>query len=176
MADLMRGIVRPRAGGAPHQAWLEVAGERLAAVLGPRGLVAQKQEGDGGTPIGVMPIRRVLHRADRVLPVCAVPREPIAPKDGWCDAPDDGNYNRMVWLPYGASAERLWRDDGLYDVVGVLGWNDAPVVAGAGSAIFLHAAPADGGPTSGCIGVAAGDLSRLLAAGLAEIETIGDPR
>jgi L,D-peptidoglycan transpeptidase YkuD (ErfK/YbiS/YcfS/YnhG family) len=166
-----RGIVRPREGGAPHQAWLEVGGERVEAVIGPRGLVRHKSEGDGGTPVGVMPIRRVLHRADRVMPACAVPREAIAPEDGWCDAAGDEMYNRMVQLPYGASAERLWRENGAYDVACVLGWNDAPVKSGEGSAIFLHVAPDGGGPTAGCIGVGRAELLRLLAAGLTEIET-----
>ena len=102
-----------------------------------------------------------------------MPREPIAPGDGWCDEPSDGRYNRMVTLPYGASAERLWRDDRVYDVLCVLGHNNAPARAGAGSAIYLHVAPAGGGPTGGCIGVALADLVRLLAAGLAEIEVVG---
>ena len=167
----MRAVVTARGAGGLHEAWLEAGGRRVAAVLGPRGVVAHKEEGDGGTPAGLLTLRRVLYRADRIaVPVCAVPRAPIAPDDGWCDAPFDERYNRAVTLPYGASAEPLWRDDGLYDLVGVLGWNDAPVVRGAGSAIFVHPAPRGGGPTAGCIGVAIEDLRRLLAEGLAEIE------
>ena len=52
------------------------------------------------------------------------------------------NYNRLVKLPYAASHEELWRDDHLYDLVVVLGFNDDPVVPGKGSAIFLHLARA----------------------------------
>ena len=78
----------------------------------------------------------------------------------------------MVTLPYGASAERLWRDDPLYDVVGVLGHNDRPARPGRGSAIFLHRAPAGGAPTAGCIGLDMADLLRLLQAGLTEIEVV----
>ncbi len=170
----MRAILTARDGGAAHEAWLHAGLERIEAVVGPRGIVAHKREGDGGTPNGLLAIRRVLYRADRLSPpACLVPREPIAPDDGWCDAPDDGRYNRPVRLPHGASAERLWRDDGRYDVVGVLGHNDAPPMPGAGSAIFLHGAPRGGGPTSGCIGVPLADLLRLLREGLTEIEVHG---
>jgi L,D-peptidoglycan transpeptidase YkuD (ErfK/YbiS/YcfS/YnhG family) len=44
----------------------------------------------------------------------------------------------------------------------VLGHNDGPVVAGAGSAIFLHLAQPDFAPTQGCIALAAEDLEALL--------------
>ncbi len=167
----MRAIVSSRPDGAPHEAWLEIGSERIAAVAGPRGIVAHKEEGDGGTPAGIFPIRRVFYRADRLAPPsCLVPREPIAPDDGWCDAPGDPLYNRKVQLPHGASAERLWREDAVYDLVAVLGYNDAPVRRGAGSAIFLHPIPAGGGPTHGCLAIARDDLRRLLAAGLTDIE------
>jgi L,D-peptidoglycan transpeptidase YkuD (ErfK/YbiS/YcfS/YnhG family) len=143
------------------------------AALGRGGLVAQKQEGDGGTPIGLLRLRRVLYRADRVArPRCAVPVEPIAPQDGWCDDPADRAYNTMVRLPYDACHEELWRADGLYDLVGVLGWNDAPVVRGRGSAIFLHVAQPDFAPTEGCIALAPADLVAVLAAGLTAIDIV----
>jgi L,D-peptidoglycan transpeptidase YkuD (ErfK/YbiS/YcfS/YnhG family) len=89
--------------------------------------------------------------------------KPIEPHDGWCDDPQDPAYNCAVRIPYPASAERMWRDDELYDLVVVLGYNDAPVVAGAGSAIFLHVARPDYAPTEGCIGLALADLVELLA-------------
>ena len=83
---------------------------------------------------------------------------------GWCDWPDDPLYNRPVTLPYPARHERMWRDDELYDIVVVIGHNDDPVVPGAGSAVFMHLARKDGGPTEGCVGLARGDLRDLLAA------------
>ena len=39
---------------------------------------------------------------------------------------DDPAYNRPVQLPHPHSAERLWRDDHVYDVIIVLGDNDSP--------------------------------------------------
>jgi len=146
-------------------------GETFRAAIGRGGVRADKQEGDGATPLGVLPLRRVLYRADRVArPVACVPVEPLAPDDGWCDDVAHDDYNRMVSLPHAARHEELWRRDGVYDVIGVLGWNDAPVVRGRGSAIFLHVARADYAPTEGCVALALADLVRLLAAGCEGVE------
>ncbi len=144
------------------------AGRRTRAALGAAGVVRHKQEGDHATPSGPLPLRRVLYRADRigVPPRAAVPREPLAPDDGWCDDPDSADYNRMVLLPHSARHEALWRDDPLYDIVGVLGWNDSPPERGRGSAIFLHVAKPDLTPTAGCVALPLPDLLELLAAGL----------
>ncbi len=143
------------------------AGERYRAALGRGGVRAEKVEGDGATPAGLLPLRRVLYRADRVaIPRSVVPREPITPADGWCDDPADPAYNRLIRLPHPARHEELWRADGLYDMVGVLGWNDDPPRPGRGSAIFLHVATADFAPTAGCIALALADLRAVLAAGL----------
>lgn len=142
----------------------------LRAALGQGGVRADKIEGDGATPPGVLPLRRVLYRADRVaLPHTRLPREPIAPDDGWCDDPAHRDYNTMVRLPHPARHERLWRDDRLYDVFGILGWNDGPVVPGRGSAIFLHVATPDLKPTEGCVAFALPDLLWLLAEGVTEV-------
>jgi L,D-peptidoglycan transpeptidase YkuD (ErfK/YbiS/YcfS/YnhG family) len=109
-------------------------------------------------------IQRVLYRADRLLrPRTLLPSVRIRTDAGWCDASSDRNYNRPVHHPYPARAEHLWRQDGLYDVVVVLGYNDRPRVRGLGSAIFLHVAASAGAPTEGCIAVARSHLLRLLA-------------
>ncbi len=153
--------------------FLSGQGQRFRAACGRAGVTAHKQEGDGATPVGVLPLERVLFRADRVkAPVCTVPVEPIGPDDGWCDDPEDRLYNRMVRLPYPGRHEALWRGDGIYDVIGVLGWNFKPVVRHRGSAIFLHLATADYAPTDGCIALALPDLVACLAMGLTAIRVV----
>jgi len=153
--------------------WLIMEGQRLRVVLGRGGVRVHKEEGDGATPAGLLPLRRVLFRADRLPPPrCAVPREPLGPDDGWCDEPYDAAYNQQVRLPYDGRHEELWRGDPLYDVIGVLGWNDAPVVRNHGSAIFLHVCRADFAPTDGCIALPLPDLRRLLADGLTAIRVL----
>lgn len=164
----MRAVVHP--GGR----LLEAAGMVFRIALGRGGVRPDKREGDGATPVGLMPLRRVLYRADRVrVPDCVVPTEPIAPNDAWCDDVSRPEYNRMVRLPYDGHYEEIWRQDGLYDLIGVLGWNDAPVERGRGSAIFLHVARPDYAPTDGCIALALPDLRQLLARGLTEVLVLG---
>lgn len=144
--------------------WLRAGDRRLRCALGTGGLSLDKREGDGATPIGAWPLRRVLYRPDRLPapPRTALPVAPLDPADGWCDDPADAAYNRPVRLPHPARHEVLWRDDGLYDVIVILGHNDDPPVPGAGSAIFLHVArPAYAG-TEGCVALALPDLLTVL--------------
>lgn len=143
-----------------------IAGRReFHCALGPAGIVDEKREGDGGTPAGRFPLRRVLYRADRMeLPETGLPTAALRRSDGWCDAPGDPNYNRLVSLPYPASHERLWRDDAVYDIIVILGHNDDPPVPGRGSAIFLHVARPGYTDTEGCVALALEDLKTVLAA------------
>jgi L,D-peptidoglycan transpeptidase YkuD (ErfK/YbiS/YcfS/YnhG family) len=143
----------------------ELGGRTSRCALGPNGVVAaeDKREGDGKSPLGVWPIRRVLLRPDRgPAPQTALPLAPIAPGDGWCDDPSDPAYNRPVALPYPASAEALWREDEIYDLVVILGHNDDPPVPGLGSAIFMHLAKPDFPPTQGCVAITRADMDEVL--------------
>lgn len=139
-------------------------GGHAAVVLGRGGVRVDKREGDGATPVGRFPLRRVYWRADRVVePMTALPKQPISPQDGWCDDPADAAYNRPVVLPHPARHEKLWREDGVYDLVLVIGHNDDPVVPGAGSAVFVHLTRPERAPTDGCVAFDEADLRRLLA-------------
>ncbi len=131
--------------------------------VGRGGVRRDKREGDGATPAGCWPLRRVLYRADRLAtPQSRLPLSTIGPQDAWCDDPSDPDYNRQVTLPFAGRHERLWREDEVYDVVAVLGHNDDPPLPGAGSAIFLHVARPDFAPTEGCVALALTDLLMLL--------------
>ena len=143
--------------------WASIGGLRLPCALGRSGRRATKREGDGATPVGAFKVRRAFYRPDRLLrPLTRVPLTPLAPDDGWCDAAGDRNYNRKVKHPYPASAERMWREDHLYDVVVVLDHNERPRVQGGGSAVFIHCARPGFSPTAGCIAFQRPDLLRLL--------------
>jgi L,D-peptidoglycan transpeptidase YkuD (ErfK/YbiS/YcfS/YnhG family) len=145
---------------------LDIDGRRVRCALGRAGVrpAADKREGDGASPLGVWPIRRVLYRPDREpAPRTGLPVAALTPQDGWCDAPEDPAYNRPVRLPYPASAEELWREDRVYDLIVILGHNDDPPVSPMGSAIFLHLIQPDGSPTAGCVAIQREDMLDLLA-------------
>lgn len=146
-----------------HRGTFSVFDETHDCALGRAGVRADKREGDGATPAGRFALREIRYRADRLsLPETQLAATPISKEDGWCDDPADPAYNRPVTLPYDASAENMWRADGLYDLLVVLGHNDTPPVAGRGSAIFLHCASAGLGETEGCVALPRATLLALV--------------
>jgi L,D-peptidoglycan transpeptidase YkuD (ErfK/YbiS/YcfS/YnhG family) len=144
---------------------IEICGKWFDCALGKNGTIAalEKREGDGKTPIGDWVIREVYYRADRVFePNCVFKKTIIQEDFGWCDAIGDINYNKFVKHPYPNSAEKMWREDCLYDICVILGHNDSPIVNNMGSAIFLHCAKPDYSPTEGCVALHIEDLRKLL--------------
>ncbi|MEZ6029194.1 MAG: L,D-transpeptidase family protein [Hyphomonadaceae bacterium] len=140
-------------------------GGEARCALGRSGVTpaAAKREGDGASPLGLWPMRQVFWRPDRLeRPETGLPADPLIPEGGWCDDPASPFYNRPVVLPFPMSHEKLWREDHVYDVIVVLGYNDDPPVPGFGSAIFLHVARPDYSATEGCIACALPDLLALL--------------
>tara|TARA_R110000824_G_scaffold118960_14_gene271909 strand:+ start:27762 stop:28325 length:564 start_codon:yes stop_codon:yes gene_type:complete len=148
------------------QGYLDFHGKRYECALGRSGIIDHKREGDGGTPLGTFPLRELRFRSDRLQkPQTGLTTIKTAMDDGWCDSPSDPAYNQFVKRPYPASTETLWRDDQLYDIAIMLGYNDAPVVEGAGSAIFFHLAKTVDGalqPTEGCVALVLADMLSVL--------------
>jgi L,D-peptidoglycan transpeptidase YkuD (ErfK/YbiS/YcfS/YnhG family) len=156
-------IVRAISPGA-QRGILSCGGLRFPCALGRSGRRADKREGDGATPIGRFALRQVFYRSDRLMrPRTGLPIAALKACAGWCDDPADRNYNRFVRHPYPASAERLWRDDPLYDLIVVLGYNESPRIRGRGSAIFMHVAGTGFKPTAGCVALTRPHLLRLIA-------------
>lgn len=156
-------IVTP-IGGATWRGVLDFHGKRFDCALGKDGVTTQKREGDHKTPVGRFALRELLFRPDRfgAAPATKLAARALTQSDGWCDDPADPFYNRAVALPYPASAERLWREDTVYDLIIPLGYNDNPPVAPLGSAIFIHIARPDFAGTEGCVALARADLIDLL--------------
>jgi L,D-peptidoglycan transpeptidase YkuD (ErfK/YbiS/YcfS/YnhG family) len=152
---------------------LEAGGKTYACRIGRAGIApaGEKREGDLKTPTGSYALRGVYYRPDRMQPPkTALPVIALTPEDGWCDEPSHPLYNRPVTLPFEGSHEKLWREDHVYDLIIPLGYNDgfdeagkpAPIVAGAGSAIFMHLMREDGVGTEGCVALKHEDLLEVL--------------
>lgn len=142
---------------------LRLGDETYRCALGPAGIVPDKHEGDGGTPVGSFPLKQVMYRPDRLSPPdTSLPVRPVSASDGWCDDPERAEYNRLVALPFPASHEELWREDHIYDVIVEVGFNDDPPAPGMGSAIFLHVAREGYAPTAGCVALQLDDLLHVL--------------
>ncbi len=161
----MLSLLRVRAGaGTRSLGWLVAGPSHYRIALGRSGIRANKREGDGATPRGVFRPVRLWWRADRgARPASALPARRIDPRDAWCEDPSDRHYNRPVRLQSGSPADRLWRDDHLYDLIVEIDHNTRPRIAGRGSAVFIHLARPGLRPTAGCVALPSASLKRLLA-------------
>lgn len=138
-------------------------GQVIPVTLGRGGILANKREGDGGTPRGVFHPRRLWWRRDRAArPHTSLPVRPITSTDAWSEDPADRHYNRNIRIASDAPGDRLMRADHLYDFIVEIDHNTCPRIKGRGSAVFIHLARENFGPTAGCVGLTRGDMMRLL--------------
>ena len=151
------------AAGNPRRGWLTAGGRTIPVALGRSGIRANKREGDGGTPKGTFHPRKLWWRADRhPQPRTLLPVRAIAAEDAWCEDPNDRHYNRPVRLDRDRGGDRLRREDHLYDFIIEIDHNFNPRVAGHGSAVFLHLARDNFGPTAGCVSMTESAMLQLL--------------
>lgn len=142
---------------------LIAGGKSYECTLGRGGVGIDKVEGDGKTPIGTYPLRYLLYRADRMeKPHTGLPVEILTPETGWCEDPSHADYNTRITLPHPSVHDHMTREDNLYDLTVIIGYNDDPPEAGRGSAIFMHLARPDFTPTAGCVGLRLDDLLEVL--------------
>jgi len=154
--------IRPRAGNS-RQGWLTAGRMTIPVALGRGGILANKREGDGGTPRGVFRPRTLWWRADRFpRPRTHLDTRAIRPEDAWCEDPGDRHYNRPIRLTRDQPGDRLTRKDHLYDFIVEIDHNTTPRTAGRGSAVFLHLARDNFGPTAGCVSMTRSSMLHLL--------------
>ena len=165
-------VAQPRPGSVETVLWaLQQMPQGWRTILGPiavnvgRAGIAEfdkKREGDGMTPRGVFPLKLVFGYAASVD--SRMPYRQATAEDAWIDEPSSPRYNLWVkGIPTKESHEKMRRDDHLYRLGVVVGYNTDPVVAGRGSAIFLHIWKGPGQPTAGCVAMAEDDLERIVA-------------
>tara|TARA_B100001093_G_scaffold430848_1_gene426687 strand:- start:114 stop:608 length:495 start_codon:yes stop_codon:yes gene_type:complete len=132
--------------------------------IGRAGFSKEKKEGDGCTPVGTFHVKRIFYRDDRIKNLDTnIDKIIINQFDGWCDDPGQKEYNQLIKFPYNFSAERLYRNDSLYNIVCVLNYNTNPIIRGLGSAIFLHVAHDNYKPTEGCVALKQEDLMFVIS-------------
>jgi len=152
------------AAGDSRRGWLTAGGCTIPVALGRGGIKANKREGDGGTPKGTFRPLRLWWRADRhPRPPTFLPVRVIRPEDAWCEDPASRHYNQPVRLPQDRGGDRLTRGDRLYDFIVEINHNSAPRIASRGSAVFLHLARDNFGPTAGCVSMTKSAMLHLLA-------------
>jgi L,D-peptidoglycan transpeptidase YkuD (ErfK/YbiS/YcfS/YnhG family) len=155
--SLLRGYEKTPSG------WRQVWGP-IPVTLGRAGIAAfdQKREGDGMTPRGVFGLGLVFGHAETVD--SRMPYRQATPEDAWIDDPASPRYNQWVkGIPAAESHEKMRRADQLYRLGIVVGYNTEPIVAGLGSAIFVHIWKGPGQSTAGCIAMAEPELQKIVA-------------
>ena len=129
--------------------------------IGKNGL-KKKFEGDMRTPVGTFSLGPVYFRGDRIdKPDTKLKTLKINKQMGWCDDPDNINYNKEIKLIKKIKAEKLFRKDKIYDIVVVINYNTQRIVKNKGSAIFIHVTN-NYRTTKGCIALSLNDLEILL--------------
>ena len=142
--------------------FLYINGKRFPCAIGINGVTNGKKEGDGCTPYGKFKFKEIYYRADKLGALNFLIKSiKIQPDYGWCDDPKSKFYNKFVKFPFTQSAEKLFRDDDLYDIICVIDYNLNPTLPGKGSAIFLHVAHKDYRGTQGCVAVSKNDLLEI---------------
>jgi L,D-peptidoglycan transpeptidase YkuD (ErfK/YbiS/YcfS/YnhG family) len=150
--------------GRRSQGLLMAGGRTFRVALGRAGIKTAKREGDGTTPAGRFHPLRLWWRADRLpRPHTQLPARRIAPDDAWCEDPADRRYNRPFRRSAIEPGDRLLREDGLYDLIIEIDHNTRPRIARLGSAVFIHVARDNFGPTAGCVALSRRNLLQLLA-------------
>ncbi len=133
-------------------------------VFGRDGITDNKKEGDWKTPMGTFPIREIYYREDKIKkPETQIKCTPLSKDNAWCDDPSRNEYNTFIKLPFNGSYENLWREDNMYDIVLIIGYNDSPVIKNEGSAIFIHIMKENMEYTKGCLAIKKEDMLHLIS-------------
>ena len=135
---------------------------KVKCALGKRGIGTKRKEGDLITPKGSYKIKGILYRRDKVKNLnTKLGKKAISKKMGWCDDPKSKKYNQLVKLPFRFNFEKLYRKDGIYDIIFILNFNTNPIKKNKGSAIFIHIAKNNYSATRGCIAIKRKDIKKL---------------
>ena len=128
-----------------------------------------KQEGDGKGPAGVFFLGDSFGYASSDDISWSWPYRQSTQSDIWVDDTASRRYNQWVNVSQAPlergdweSFEQMRRDDDLYEYGVIVNHNMSPVVAGAGSAIFMHVWRSNDSPTAGCTAMSRTNMMRVI--------------
>lgn len=134
------------------------------ARVGWAGLSANRREGDGTTPVGTFGIGDTMYGAGPD-PGVHFRYHRIVCGDYWVEDARSPAYNTFQHYTCGTkppfmARDGLWQKPRPYRHLAFIRYNAAPVVAGRGSAIFLHVSSGDA--TNGCVSLPLPQLVKTL--------------
>ena len=160
--------------------WIRVD-DPSSARLGPNGLAwgrgrndvptgsTIKTEGDGRSPAGVFSLPTAFGYDAAWRERTRLPFVAVGPNDLFVEDPDSSLYNQHVRLDHAPTTawerkQQMRQHDPAHRLEILVGHNTAPnVVAGAGSAIFIHVWRNGGdATTAGCTSMSDGDVDALV--------------
>lgn len=135
----------------------------MQAIIGKKG-VGKTKEGDSLTPRRTYVLGTSFGWGTKPAGV----RYPfrIATKfDYWVDYPKSKDYNK--WVHTTGNPQHIWKSyerltHPLYKYAVVIRYNDAPIIAGGGSAIFLHIKKETTRYTLGCVAISEKNLVKVM--------------
>lgn len=124
-------------------------------------LPGAKQEGDQKSPQGLFALGTAFGY-ESTYPTGLVYQQ-VSREDLWIDDASHPDYNKWVKAPSDANSwEIMRREDHQYRIGAVIAYNTYPVIAGKGSAVFLHIQEAPGTGTTACIAMKAGEIGTIM--------------
>jgi len=130
--------------------------------LGKKGSTFNKIEGDLKTPKGTYSIGSVFYRKDKIVRFSTkLKKIPIKKNMYWCNDINSKYYNKLITSPKKGKHEKMFRDDGKYDLIIIINYNTKKIIKKKGSAIFLHLT-SDYKKTEGCVAIKKTDMLVLL--------------
>ena len=160
--DSTRGILEAWAWSDAQGSYVRTMGP-LTAYVGEDG-VGKASERVSRTPAGVFSLTETFGTESN--PGTRLPYRRVDLSDWWVSDVDSRKYNTYqrcrpgTWCGFDMAVSEQLGAISLYDHAVVIDYNRNPVVAGAGSAFFLHVT--EYAPTQGCVSIEERALERLM--------------
>lgn len=130
--------------------------------VGKRGVTSNKKEGDKKTPKGLYSLGPLYYRKDKFKKLETKLRKIRINKSiGWCNDINSKYYNQPIKINNKFKHEKLFRKDGIYDMLIPINYNTKNPIKKKGSAIFIHLTK-NYKSTLGCIALKKNDFLVLL--------------